>query len=93
MFFGSVGRRAVAIIDDEPLIPVRGTRVSRHSFEYRNWRQRLLQLRPNGGRWIVWADADELQRLRRLRACPINYNAKEQPYPDELTRPKPRLML
>lgn len=57
------------------------------------WRRRGWlhgrQLRPGGGRWIFWADYDELNRLRKLRACPINHNAKEQPYPEELMTPRP----
>ncbi len=43
------------------------------------------------GRWIYWADADELRRLRKLRACPRNRYAPEPAYPAELTTPKPRL--
>ena len=39
------------------------------------------------GRWILWADADELDRLRRLRGCPRGW--ADQPYPAELTTPKP----
>lgn len=39
------------------------------------------------GRWIVWADDEELDRLRRLRACPKSwYN---QPQAADLIRPKP----
>ena len=38
--------------------------------------------------WIIWADADELDRLRRLRKCKRSwYN---QPQEVGLTRPKPR---
>jgi hypothetical protein len=40
-----------------------------------------------GGRWAIHADADELLRLRRLRNCPRGW---PQPYPPELTRPKPK---
>jgi hypothetical protein len=40
-----------------------------------------------GGRWAIDADADELLRLRRLRDSP---RAWPQPYPAELTTPKPR---
>ena len=46
------------------------------------------QLPVAGGRWIVWADADELDRLRRLRRCPRSWH--NQPQAAELTRPKPR---
>jgi DNA invertase Pin-like site-specific DNA recombinase len=39
-----------------------------------------------GGRWAIYADADELLRLRRLRDEPRSW---PQPYPAELTTPKP----
>lgn len=39
-----------------------------------------------GGRWALYADADELLRLRRLRDAPRGW---PQPYPTELTTPKP----
>ena len=39
-----------------------------------------------GGRWAIYADADELVRLRRLRDSPRGW---PQPYPTELTTPKP----
>jgi DNA-binding transcriptional MerR regulator len=41
-----------------------------------------------GGRWAIWADADELARLRRLRS-----HRRQWPtpcYPADLTTPKPR---
>jgi len=38
-----------------------------------------------GGRWAIYADADELLRLRRLRNSPRGW---PQPYPDELITPK-----
>ncbi|MBI3465860.1 MAG: recombinase family protein [Planctomycetes bacterium] len=40
-----------------------------------------------GGRWAIYADADELLRLRRLRDEPRSW---PQPYPAELITPKPR---
>lgn len=44
--------------------------------------------KPQSKFWILWADDDELERLRRLR----DYLATEHriPYPAELTQPKPR---
>ena len=39
-----------------------------------------------GGRWAIFADADELVRLRRLRHAPRGW---PQPYPTELITPKP----
>jgi hypothetical protein len=41
-----------------------------------------------GGRWILWADDEELDRLRRLRASPRGW--ADQPDPTELTTPKAR---
>ena len=41
-----------------------------------------------GGRWAIYADADELLRLRRLRDSPRGW---PQPYPTELITPKPRI--
>jgi hypothetical protein len=41
-----------------------------------------------GGRWILWADEEELDRLRRLRASPRSWS--DSPYPSELTTPKAR---
>lgn len=39
-----------------------------------------------GGRWAIYADVDELVRLRHLRASP---RAWPEPYPRELITPKP----
>jgi hypothetical protein len=41
-----------------------------------------------GGRWAIYADADELLRLRRLRDSPRGW---PQPYPTELITPKLRI--
>jgi DNA invertase Pin-like site-specific DNA recombinase len=41
-----------------------------------------------GGRWILWADEEEIDRLRRLRSSPRGW--PDQPYPPELTTPKAR---
>lgn len=40
-----------------------------------------------GGRWAIYADADELNRLRQLRIAPRSW---PQPYPTELITPKPK---
>jgi DNA invertase Pin-like site-specific DNA recombinase len=40
-----------------------------------------------GGRWVIYADADELVRLCRLRETPRGW---PQPYPTELTTPIPK---
>jgi DNA invertase Pin-like site-specific DNA recombinase len=53
----------------------------------RGW-VRGRQLAGPQGRWILWADGDELDRLRRLRSCSRGWF--NQPQAAELTRPKPR---
>lgn len=58
-----------------------------HYWRRRGWLHGR-QLRPNGGRWIFWADEDELTRLQKLRACPINCAQQGEPYPAELITPK-----
>jgi len=40
-----------------------------------------------GGRWAIYANADELDRLHRLRDSPRSW---PQPYPQELITPKPK---
>jgi DNA invertase Pin-like site-specific DNA recombinase len=40
------------------------------------------------GPWIVWADAEEVDRLRRLHNCPRTW--WNQPQATDLARPKPR---
>ena len=40
-----------------------------------------------GGRWAIYADAEQLQRLHRLRDSPRSW---PQPYPTELIIPKPK---
>jgi hypothetical protein len=39
------------------------------------------------GRWILWADEEELERLRRLRNCPKSWHC--QPQAADLKCPKP----
>ena len=46
------------------------------------------QLPVAGGRWIIWADPDELERLRRLHKCPRSW--LNQPQAADLRMPKPR---
>ncbi|WP_422929675.1 recombinase zinc beta ribbon domain-containing protein [Singulisphaera sp. PoT] len=61
--------------------------ITLHSLLSRGWvNGRKL---PGGkmGRWIVWADEPELDRLRHLRACPRGWS--DEPYPAELTTPRP----
>jgi DNA invertase Pin-like site-specific DNA recombinase len=41
-----------------------------------------------GGHWAIWADADELERMTRLRTCPRGWS--EEPVLAQLTKPKGR---
>jgi DNA invertase Pin-like site-specific DNA recombinase len=58
-----------------------------HSWLRRGWIT-SRKLSGAGGRWILWADDQELDRLRSLRASPRGW--ADQPYPPELTTPKAR---
>ena len=56
-----------------------------HKWQRRGW-VHSRKVAVAAGRWAIWADNDELERLRRLRA----YKRKwpDPRYPDALTRPK-----
>jgi DNA invertase Pin-like site-specific DNA recombinase len=54
----------------------------------RGWLHARKAPGKNGSRWIVWADEDERDRVRRLHAFPLG-RAKAEQAP-ELTIPKPR---
>jgi DNA invertase Pin-like site-specific DNA recombinase len=41
-----------------------------------------------GGQWVIWADADELDRMTRLRTCPRGWS--DEPVLEQLTKPKAR---
>jgi hypothetical protein len=56
-----------------------------HRWRWSGWLH-ARQLRGENGRWIVWADAAEVNRLRQLRAFEIAYQGRRTP-PPELTRP------
>jgi hypothetical protein len=49
---------------------------------------RARKLPTPGGHWVIWADADELQRMARLRTCPRGWS--DEPILAELTKPKAR---
>lgn len=53
----------------------------------RQWRKAgWIHARKDNRRWVLWADAEEQDRLRRLRARRRGW---PEPYPQELTTPKP----
>jgi DNA invertase Pin-like site-specific DNA recombinase len=56
-----------------------------------NWMRRgwvnAKRLEVARGRWLLWADAEERDRLRRLRNCPRSWHGR--PQAADLTRPKP----
>jgi hypothetical protein len=58
-----------------------------YSWLRRGW-VHARQLPGAQGRWILWADQEELDRLQRLRTCPHTWS--DQPLFRELTTPKPR---
>ena len=58
-----------------------------YSWIRRGW-VNARQLPVAGGRWILWADAEELDRLRRLHHCPRSW--RNQPQTANLTQPKSR---
>lgn len=58
-----------------------------YSWLRRGW-VHARQLSGAKGRWILWADKEELHRLRQLRRCPHTWS--DQPLFRELTTPKPR---
>jgi DNA invertase Pin-like site-specific DNA recombinase len=57
-----------------------------HRWQRVSW-VRSRKVPTAGGRWAIFADADELDRLRRLRAAPRTW---PEPYPQELITPKAR---
>ena len=60
-----------------------------YSWMRRGWVNAARLPMPAGQpRWVLWADAEELERLRRLRARPKSWHCRDQAA--ELTRPKPR---
>lgn len=56
-----------------------------HSWVHRGW-IRGRKSPGVGGRWMLWANAEELDRLRRLRAYRRTW--PDETYPAELTTPK-----
>jgi DNA invertase Pin-like site-specific DNA recombinase len=58
-----------------------------YSWLRRGW-VHARQLSGDQGRWVLWADQEELDRLHRLRTCPHTWS--DQPLFRELTIPKRR---
>lgn len=58
-----------------------------YSWMRRGWIS-ATRLSIGQGRWVVWADDEELDRLRRLRQCPKTWH--NAPQAAELIRPKPK---
>jgi len=73
---------------DEWWLPALGAEIGVKPIVVHRWRWSgwLLarQLRGENGRWIVWADAAEVGRLRRLRAFEIEHHGRRMP-PSDLT--------
>jgi DNA invertase Pin-like site-specific DNA recombinase len=57
-----------------------------YSWMRRGW-VNAKQLNISQGRWVLWADDEELDRLRRLRACSKSWHNQSQAA--GLTQPKP----
>jgi DNA invertase Pin-like site-specific DNA recombinase len=55
-----------------------------HRWRWAGW-VHARQLRGENGRWIVWANAEEMSRLRQLRAYEIKHHGRHPP-PSKLTK-------
>jgi len=81
--------------DHEWGVPELARKLRVHLFTMQRWRQRgwIHSRRVPGApnRWLVWADTEEMKRLRQLRDCPIDRSKKfGARYPKILTTPKKR---
>jgi DNA invertase Pin-like site-specific DNA recombinase len=56
-----------------------------HRWLQRGWVE-SRKLSDRRGRWVLWADNDEIERLRRLRSTKQGW--PDRPYPESLTKPK-----
>ena len=59
-----------------------------HRWRWSGWLH-ARQLRGENGRWVVWANAAEVTRLRRLRAFEIKHHGRRTP-PSAMTTPAKR---
>jgi DNA invertase Pin-like site-specific DNA recombinase len=51
-------------------------KITLHSWLKRGW-LKARRGQKRSGQWIVWADEEEVERLRRLRALPAGYNVRQ----------------
>jgi hypothetical protein len=56
-----------------------------HNWVHRGWVE-SRKLNDRRGHWVLWADKDELRRLRQLRITKQGW--PDRPYPESLTKPK-----
>lgn len=56
-----------------------------HNWLRRGWVE-ARKLEDRRGRWVLWADEDEIRRLRQLRITKQGW--PDRPYPEFLTKPK-----
>jgi hypothetical protein len=56
-----------------------------HNWLRRGWVE-ARKLSDRRGRWVLWADEDEIGRLRQLRITKQGW--PDRPYPESLTKPK-----
>lgn len=61
--------------------------VTLHHWIRREWVD-SRKLGDQRGRWVLWADDDEIERLRKLRSAKQGW--PDRPYPESLTTPKRR---
>ena len=61
--------------------------VTLHRWIQREWVE-ARKLDDQRGRWVLWADDDEVERLRQLRSTKQGW--PDRPYPESLTTPKRR---
>ena len=56
-----------------------------HNWLRRGWVE-ARKLNDRRGHWVLWADEDEIRRLRQLRTTKQGW--PDRPYPESLTKPK-----
>ena len=56
-----------------------------HNWLRRGWVE-ARKLNDRRGHWVLWADEDEIRRLRQLRSTKQGW--PDRPYPESLTKPK-----